>query len=330
MKRNFQKYEGFTLLEVIISMALISIISVGVYNAYLLLIKQTKDAQVKQTAALKGKNVIEEIKVATKNGEFHILEDKLNVGSINFEQSAGGSVAVYKRYLDENYNECSESLSKYVETITLNKTQASIGGKSIEVKSAGGIGNAGSSGDNVETFDYSVFVKNNNGSIEIGRVDDESGDLGTSPAEIKSDKDIKLFVYTSWDSSKKQKKIIIKDEDGKQLIGRVFSNIDGIEGAKKQIKFTVNFKDYVLDKSKNIQINLYNKDDEPINICLEKSSDLNVDIETRQGEVNVYNNRSEEETQIGDLHDIKVQVAYTNGGDLFTGYFNENLDVENP
>ncbi len=111
------------MLEVIISMALIAIISVGVYNAYLLLIKQTKDAQVKQTAALKGKNVIEEIKVATKNGEFHISEGALNVGSINFEQSAGGSVAVYKRYLDENYNECSESLSKYVETITLNKTQ---------------------------------------------------------------------------------------------------------------------------------------------------------------------------------------------------------------
>lgn len=125
------------MLEVIISMALIAIISVGVYNAYLLLIKQTKDAQVKQTAALKGKNVIEEIKVATKNGEFHISEGALNVGSINFEQSAGGSVAVYKRYLDENYNECSESLSKYVETITLNKTQASIDGKSIEVNSAG-------------------------------------------------------------------------------------------------------------------------------------------------------------------------------------------------
>lgn len=58
------------MLEVIISMALIAIISVGVYNAYLLLIKQTKDAQVKQTAALKGKNVIEEIKVATKMENF--------------------------------------------------------------------------------------------------------------------------------------------------------------------------------------------------------------------------------------------------------------------
>lgn len=62
MSIKSQKRSGFTLAEVIISMAIIGILSVGVYGAYIMLIRQTKDGEVKQGATLAGKKISEEIK----------------------------------------------------------------------------------------------------------------------------------------------------------------------------------------------------------------------------------------------------------------------------
>lgn len=62
MQINSKKHGGFGLIEIIISMAVISIISVGVYNAYKILIKQTKQGQVKQTSTLLGNEISEQIK----------------------------------------------------------------------------------------------------------------------------------------------------------------------------------------------------------------------------------------------------------------------------
>ena len=45
-----------------ISIALIAIISVGVYNSYLLLIRHTREGQVKQVSTLIGKQTSEDIK----------------------------------------------------------------------------------------------------------------------------------------------------------------------------------------------------------------------------------------------------------------------------
>lgn len=67
MKKRSSKKDGFTLLEVVISMMLITILSVGVYNAYIMIIRNTKDGEVKQEAALVGKRIVEEIKAQTGN-----------------------------------------------------------------------------------------------------------------------------------------------------------------------------------------------------------------------------------------------------------------------
>ncbi|GEQ20863.1 hypothetical protein CBU02nite_13690 [Clostridium butyricum] len=67
MEKISSKKDGFTLLEVVISMMLITILSVGVYNAYIMIIKHTKNGQVKQEAALCGKRIVEEIKAETGN-----------------------------------------------------------------------------------------------------------------------------------------------------------------------------------------------------------------------------------------------------------------------
>lgn len=80
MKKKSKKRGGFSLVEVVLSMALIAILSIGVYNAYLILIRQTKDGQVKQGAALAGKKIVEEIKA----GDFQKDDDgNLTLESIN-------------------------------------------------------------------------------------------------------------------------------------------------------------------------------------------------------------------------------------------------------
>jgi prepilin-type N-terminal cleavage/methylation domain-containing protein len=75
MKKRSSKKDGFTLLEVVISMMLITILSVGVYNAYIMIIRNTKDGEVKQEAALVGKRIVEEIKAQDRN----ISADKDNI-----------------------------------------------------------------------------------------------------------------------------------------------------------------------------------------------------------------------------------------------------------
>lgn len=116
---NLKKGHGFTLIEVVISIAIISVISLGLYNAYLLLIKQTKDGQVRQTASLEGKRVIEEIKSTIENDGFQIVGSTLSFGEMNFKDIGG----TYTRYLDENYNDIDRELYKYTETITIEKTK---------------------------------------------------------------------------------------------------------------------------------------------------------------------------------------------------------------
>lgn len=334
MGNNSKKHEGFTLLEVIISIALIAIISVGVYHGYLLLIRQTKEGQVKQIAALEGKQVIEEIKATIDSNDFTVGQNNLKVGNINFMNSNGSFI----RYLDENYKDVDASAYKYIEKITLYKTKVRIGNtNNIDFKPAGGLG-VGELVSNAGTLDYKISIKKNDSGIEIERNhndDSDINDVGTNPVTISLDaeENLSLFVLASFDSSKNQKEIDIKDINGNIILKRIFQHIQNID-VKKQMKFTVNLEDDTLQNNSNgnlsnIQIDVYNKDSESLNVFLEKSSDLDVEVENHQGQVNIYDNGSEEKTKIGDLYDIRVEVDDRDGNNLFTGYSNENIDVSN-
>lgn len=295
----------------------------------MLIISETRNGQSVQRAALEGKKVIEGIKSNIDDDNFHIIDNMLEIGYMNFTKSNG----VYKRYLDESYNDTNESSSKYTETITLNKTEAKIGDRNIDVNSAGGEGDIGSDA-NVETLDYKIFVKEEGDNIVIySKEENEDNpnieDIGIGSAQIKFSDDIKFSVYTYWDKSNMEKKVIIENSSGTELLGRIFKNIVDKE-EKKQMKLIVNFDVEDTPKAglKNIKINVYNKDSEYLNIGLEKSDDLNIDIETCKGKVNVYKDKSENEVKIGDLHDIKVEIGYTGGKNIFTDYYNENIDVD--
>lgn len=62
MKMKSKRKSGFTLLETVLTMMIIAILSVAVYNGFMLLVRNTKDGEVKQNAALIGKQVIEQIR----------------------------------------------------------------------------------------------------------------------------------------------------------------------------------------------------------------------------------------------------------------------------
>ena len=82
MDGNCIRKRGFTLLEVIISMTIISIVSVGIYTGYMIMIRETKDGQVKQAAALEGKKVAEVL----ESTDFKIGGDSITAGNIIFNK----------------------------------------------------------------------------------------------------------------------------------------------------------------------------------------------------------------------------------------------------
>jgi prepilin-type N-terminal cleavage/methylation domain-containing protein len=126
MKKRSSKKDGFTLLEVVISMMLITILSVGVYNAYIMIIRNTKDGEVKQEAALVGKRIVEEIKAQDGN----ISTDKDNM-TLNI---AGQNISLVKN--GEDYQMRSDiTIDRYDYAINIQpkKTEKTEGSNSTEI-----------------------------------------------------------------------------------------------------------------------------------------------------------------------------------------------------
>lgn len=123
MKKKCIKKNGFTLLEVIISMAIIGIISVGIYTGYMIMIRQTKDGQAKQEAALEGKKAAESL----QSTNFTVPGSSLTVGNMTLEKD----VTDYKRYLNNKYSDTEDNgdrvtkdTAKYIESVTFTPATA--------------------------------------------------------------------------------------------------------------------------------------------------------------------------------------------------------------
>ena len=128
MKNILKKKSGFTLIEVIMSIAIIAILSVGIYNGYILLIKFTKSGEVKQSISISAKKDFENINSSIILKE---IEDTLsfNLGSENIELSGNinNEKVETKLYLDSNYNIIeNENGSRYTETISIDKVKGKI------------------------------------------------------------------------------------------------------------------------------------------------------------------------------------------------------------
>jgi prepilin-type N-terminal cleavage/methylation domain-containing protein len=141
MMSNSKKRAGFGLTEVIISMAILSIISISVYNGYMIMIKQIKLGQVKQTSALIGKQISEEIKAITETSSFSISEENILslTDDIELSENSNGEY-IGKVFFDKDGIECEEESYEYTSTITLEKTKAYTNDEKVENIELSGIG----------------------------------------------------------------------------------------------------------------------------------------------------------------------------------------------
>lgn len=330
MKNNKGKKEGFTLLEVIISMAIIAIMSVGIYNGYMIIIKQTKAGQVKQSAALEGKRVTEEIQAAIENNSFTFSNSEIKIGDRVIQKESEDSAGVYTTYLDEKYNDKDENdnyitkaTAKYTEKITLTQTNKDTGGISFNDNS-----NLNSDDTNYK-INISKTKQSDNQPVKdyiydaIINMNGEEKDK-SDKKELESQDKIILFMYL--EKYGNSRTINIKNYKG----DNVFENNRVLSFHTGKLNIYINFNSYKeIDNSelKDVQINVYNntKTDVP-NIYVEKSNGLNADVEIFKGQMNLYNNRAEdkEEAKIGNLYDIKVEIM-KDKDILFTGYSKKNI-----
>lgn len=329
MKRVPKKSRGFGLLEVIISIAILSIVSVAVYDGFMIMIKQTKEGQVKQTAALEGKKIIEQMK-GTSFAVPKSTDTVLKIGDITLQKEASNS---YRRYLDEKYNELKDSASensrRYVEKVTLSPTKLEGTNQSVDLNT------------NDQKLDYNkIYISRIDGKDYMRYWIYKSNEqykpqVDSSTVMIPSNSQAKqMSVYfTTLDSGNQN--IEIKDYKGNHLLGITKDSTD-------DKNLIINFNNYIeadgsLPANADIEINVYNTTTDVPNIYIEKQKDLKVNVNPCKGNINIYDNRSEDVTKdnSGTLYDIKVEISdylkYKNGeiesdnANLFTGAYKKNI-----
>lgn len=311
LKRSNKRKYGFTLLELIISMAIISIISASVYTGYIIMIKQTKSGQVKQEAALEGKKVIE----ALQGNNFSIPTITLTIDAMSFSKNGTSFV----RYLNDKYEDkeengdpVTEDTAKYIEKITLTptKVQDSIDGIKL--------GNNNLQGNQIyinreDTDDY----------IKYSDEDNHKDIHNVIPLYSENSKNkMELSIYLTPQPNNSQEDVGVFDYKGNSLCDFTKVIDDNL---------IINFDNYketngTLPSDTQIQIYMYNLATTAASVYLEKPDALDVGLQLCKGEIKIYNsNLSDENAGFGTLYDITVQVSVKNGENLFTGYYKKNL-----
>lgn len=328
MGKKCMKKKGFTLLEVIISMVIIAIVSVGIYTGYIIMIRQTKDGQVKQATALEGKKVAEVL----QSESFMIPgSSDLTVGGMTFEKDATD----YKRYLNSSYKDTEDDGSKvtkdtakYIESVTFAPAAATpVTNPTVTTSEAISLNTNNSLNSQANKIyisrigsqDYISYWKYDKNNSYNPQTDDSKQNISLSGSSK-----VELSMYiTPKDNDSSNQNIKVVDYTGKSLITAIKSIGENL---------VINFNNYKnsdgsLPSGENIEINVYNQTSAAANIYLEKQTDLNVDLGKRKGEVNLYNNRAENVNQddIGILYDIKINITEKNNNNLFTGYYKKNL-----
>lgn len=315
--KNTKKHNGFSVIEVIVSMALIGLLSIGVYNAYLMIIKQTKSGEVKQSAGLHGKETLEMIIGAIGNNDIVYS----NSGS-NSQLKFNNSIILYgmkdnidsfegTRYLDQQYRPCIESESKYTEIIKVKKTKADLDGEGYE-------------NINLDKNDLSN-IKNDGNKLWVSK-EKKNGEindyLNNQKIEVESDKLI-LNIYID------SKNIKVKDVKGNEI----YNDVANINNGK--VNIIINFSNYNQIENSNVsdvKINIYNRDEDISNIYIEKPINLKVDTVAQKGEINLYDNRGGigGNIKFGFLYDITVTITDKNNADniLFTANSKQNIDIK--
>ena len=324
MQHRLNKKKGFTLLEIIISMCIISILSVSVYSSYMLIIKIIKSGEEKQQAAIIGKDTLETLKSNSGNNilEFKKSEnDKycFDFNGIDFVQE-NDDVFENTTYLNSRYEESDKKTAKYIRTTTIEKVKTE-NNISIDLD------------EKMNTTEDNDIYTTLNITKKPGKSNEPQIIYGSTKKAIPADYrgNIIIDIYISdYDTGKEA---VLKDCQGNILFDGIKAKAkDFNNGREKGLKINLDFSAYKVDSEDElnpIEINVVNKSIDQSYIVLEKSSHLNINCKTLEGNVTYYNNRSSSESSVklGELYRIKVEIKMINQSDeiLFTGYSSENL-----
>lgn len=331
MKSNSTKRKGFGLLEIVISMMILSIISVSVYSGFILIIKQTKAGQVKQAAALEGKKRIEEIQATS----FEIpssTNSPLTIGDITLTKKLTTSSAVFytERYLNEKYETGSDITAdnaNYTEKITVTPTKAK---KADGTEETLGLNTNYQTNVDANKFyisritsiDYINYWKHSDQSTYNPNTDNSKQTLLSKIVSGVTQIEVSVYLEPSTTDSDGEN-ITIKDYRGQQLLATT-QNINE--------NLVLNFSKYKesdgsLPNNVKIEMNVYNKTSNIPNIYIEKQKDLNVDVESRKNGIKIYDNRSEDADgeKIEMLYDVTVEIINKDNDVIFTGNSKKNI-----
>ena len=312
MKRESKKHNGFTLVEMIISFALFAILMTPIYSMIISTMNHNKSGEIKQTASLQGQEVFEEIKskpiVQVKDVDGNITGIKIG------DDLIPTSTNKIKKDLGDGYSAI-VTVTKN-NSINLNKTVTSIETSNFNVNLSG------------PTTPTTLTVGLNSGREGILHYTN-SEDVLNLVINTKTDGNKKLIVIKDKDNN------VIKDKNSNELLPTSELEVSD-EEKDNQIKLTLNFDNYKVSKEtdptklRSVKVSVYNQDDIPLNICLQKSMDLDVNIDTVLGNVRVYDNRTSSSNKLGELYDIDVVVTQTENGEtktIFTGKTSQNINV---
>lgn len=309
MKNYSKKHDGFTLIEMIISIALFAILMTPVYSIIISTMNKNKDGGIKQIASLHGQEIFEEIKsgsiVTDTNGNI------TSIGDIAISSLTGTGTKTFDENHDNNYDD-----GDYEANVTIKKnTSITLDKNLVEENTDTGM----------KPYEFSISLTGSS-DTDLKVNDNTLNDVDSNT--------LNLVITTSESDNKKV--LTIKDGNNNEVLTSTLS-ID--EKMDKQIKLTINFSQYKLKNSSNdgnykkVKIVVYNQDSIPLNVCLEKSTDLNVTVDNKLGEVKVYDNRAEdgEVSNSGELYDINVEITQKQGNEtktIFTGKTSQNISVD--
>ncbi|BCZ45243.1 hypothetical protein psyc5s11_13100 [Clostridium gelidum] len=283
MKSKCKKRSGFTLVEMIISMALFAILMTPIYSMIISSMSHNKNGAVKQTAALHGQEVFEKIKS----------------GSVVVD--GGGNITKIDDIdISTPTNEVINTLGDgYKAKVTITKNNdISINKKNNTVA--------------VVPFEFAISLR---GSTKDNLT--VNGEHLSSRADLlSSDNPLVLVINTttSTTTTTKTKTLTVKDENNNEVLNPYISKELPIAKDMDEIKVTINFDDYTLKKIptdkkyKKVKIIVYNQDDSPLNIYLKKTDDLDVEVDNKLGKINPVEDGKL--SQVGELYNIEVKVTH--------------------
>lgn len=314
MKLKSQKKRAMTIIEILISIALIAILLVPIANVVISSSNTSKKAEAKQQGALLGQNILEEIKAIDKPNGGKNIHKLLNGEEIRFNSTTKEEE---KKFEKKNYSVT--VITERVDEYSYDRTVV-----------ADANGKTGTSWDAGENTDYAHMI----------RLEEETDLSGIKKIKMTNPSKAELGTYLD------QTNLILEVENGmksvfyentgskdKPVKGKMFCEINSLNGAKNKILININDK-----FEKDIAIAIINKSDKDLEfeVTTEDYKYNNVNIyaggEKTANNIKVKNYAAKSSgTQLGDLYKITVEVRYGKGSEsdvVFTASTTNNIDVK--